>query len=81
MASPSCSSASNARSAGVGPDVTQARLGAEERGRHHDLVAEDEAVQVEVVAVELPAPRLVVRRRPEEAEEVGPLAVLVAAAR
>ncbi len=52
-------------------------LGAQEGRREHELVAEHEAVQVDVVPVELPAPGLGRRGRAEDAEEVDPLAVLV----
>ena len=56
------------------------RLGAHEHGRDDDLIAEDEAVDDQVVAVDLPAPGLGLRWLPEHADEVHPLAVLGPAA-
>src|SRR3989441_3250179 len=57
---------------GVGAAVSDGRLRAPERRRHHDLVLAHEVVQVEVVAVKLPTPRLVHRGRAKEAEEIEP---------
>ena len=48
-----------------------------ERRRHHQLVADDDAVLVQVMAVDLPAPRLIDGRLTEDREEVGPLAEAV----
>ena len=52
-------------------------LGSHEGWRDDDLVAEHEAVQVQVVAVDLPAPRLALGRRAEDADPVQPLAILL----
>ena len=52
------------------------RLGAHEHRRDHHLIADDEAVDDQVMAVDLPAPRLVLRWLAEHADEVDPLAVL-----
>jgi hypothetical protein len=52
------------------------RLGAEERRRHDDLIAEHEIVDDEMMAVELPAPRLGRRRRAHHCDPVQPLVVL-----
>ena len=68
------------REAGVPPCSRPARLGTEEGGRHHHLIAQYETVQVEVMAIELPSPRFVVGWRAEDAQEVRPFAVLVDAA-
>ncbi len=62
--------------AGFGDD----RFRAHEHWRDDHLVADDKAVDDEVVAVDLPAPRLVLRRLAEDADEVDPLAVLRPAA-
>ena len=75
-ASPCCSSAPNTRA----PVRERHRLRAHEQRRHDDLVAQDEAVDDQVVAVDLPAPGLIGRRRAEEAQPVEPLAVLLVAA-
>src|SRR5947199_7780381 len=56
----------------IGAAVGDSRLGAPERWRHDDLVLEDKVVQVEVVAVNLPTPRLVHRGRAKDAEKVKP---------
>ena len=53
------------------------RLGAHEDRRLYELVAEHEAIDVEVMAVNLPAPRLLRRWRAEDAEPIEPLAVFL----
>lgn len=63
--------------AGIDAGVGVGRLGPEEQGRHHHLVAQHEAVDDHVVAVDLPAPGLVVGRRAHEAHPVEPLPVVV----
>src|SRR6266850_530810 len=67
--------------AGLWALVRRDGLGAHEHRGHHDLIAEDEAVDDEVVSVDLPAPRPVERRDAHHAEPVEPLAVLGLAAR
>src|SRR5262249_41821263 len=57
---------------GVGAAVGDGRLGTPERRCHHYLVLEDEVVQVEMVAVNLPTPWLVHGRRAKDAEKVKP---------
>ena len=52
-------------------------FGSEEHRRYHDLVTEDEVVDDAVVPVELPAPRLGLRRFAHEGEMVGPATVAV----
>ena len=53
------------------------RLGADEGRRHHDLIAQDEVVDDDVMAVELPAPRLGGRGRAHHGDVVEPLAVVL----
>ena len=65
--------------AGEGARRHLAGLRAHERRCQDDLVAEHETVDVDVVPVELPTPRLVGRRCPEDRDEVRPLAELVMA--
>jgi hypothetical protein len=62
---------------GEWPFVDVARLGAHERGGEHHLVADDGAVEAEVVAVDLPRPRLAAGRVAEDRHEVGPLTELI----
>src|SRR6266581_2892900 len=59
---------------GVGAAVGDGRLRPPEPRRHHHLVLEDEVVQVEVVTVKLPTPRLVHGGRAKDAEEIEPFA-------
>src|SRR5690606_3433767 len=51
--------------------------GPHERRRHHDLIAEHEIVDHEMMAVDLPPPRLARRRLAENGEPIKMLAVLV----
>src|SRR5580704_3370495 len=53
------------------------RLRAHEVGCQHKLIAEHEAIEVEVMTVDLPAPRLVRGRLAEEADPVEPFAVFL----
>src|SRR5207302_1889314 len=55
----------------------QRRLRTGKHWCHHQLIAEHEAVQVQVMAVELPAPRSVQRWSAEETDPVQPFTVLV----
>ena len=63
------------RRAGVLARGRDHRLGAEETRRHHDLVAEHEVVDDQVMAVDLPAPRLGGRWRPHHGDVIEPLAI------
>src|SRR5205085_7287032 len=56
-------------------------LRAHEHRRHDNLVADDQAVDVQVVAIELPTPGLVQRRSTENTEPVQPLSILLKAVR
>src|SRR6185312_13899066 len=67
--------------AGVFAGARQHRLRTHEAGGEHELVAENEAVEVEVMAVDLPAPWLRRRWRAEDAHPIEPLAVLLGPAR
>ena len=62
------------RSAGERAVAHPPGLGAHERRRHHDSPVEHDGVHAQVVAVDLPAPRLVAARFPEDRHEVRPLA-------
>ena len=62
------------RDAGERSEPDPARLGAHERGRHHDPAVEHHRVDAQVVAVDLPSPRLVAARCAEDRDEVRPLA-------
>src|SRR5215469_5685244 len=55
-------------------------LGAHETGRQNELIAEGEAVDIQMMAVDLPAPGLLWRRRPEDADPIEPLAVFLSLA-
>ena len=55
-------------------------LRSEEHGRHHELIAENDAVDDQVVPVDLPAPGGRSRRRAHHAEPVEPLAVFLPSA-
>src|SRR4029077_18743671 len=55
----------------------QHRFGAHEGGRHHQLVAEHEAVDVEMMTVDLPAPRLARRRGTKDADPIEPFPVFL----
>jgi hypothetical protein len=66
---------------GVLSAVRVTGLRPEEGRRHHELIAEDEAVDDQVVAVDLPAPRIRGGGRAHDAEPVEPLPVLFPAAR
>ncbi len=57
----------------VGPLVDEVGLGAHERGRDGDLPADEDDVERQVVAVELPTPRFGQRRLAEEREVVAVL--------
>ncbi len=63
--------------AGIFAEAREHRFRPHEGRRHHKLIAENEAVEVEVVAVDLPAPRLIRRRIAEDADPVEPLAVFL----
>ena len=56
------------------PVVGVVRLGAPERRRQHHLRAQHEAIEHQVMAEELPAPRFARRRLAEQAEDVAPFA-------
>jgi hypothetical protein len=62
------------------PSRPRRRLGTEEHGGEHHLPADEDAVQVHVMTHQLPAPRGVVRRGPEDGEPVGELREGVAVA-
>jgi hypothetical protein len=53
------------------------RLRTHEVGREDELIAEYEAIDIEVVAVDLPTPRLARRGRAEGADPIEPLAVFL----
>src|SRR6516164_629542 len=55
-------------------------FGAHETGRQNELIAEDEAVDIQMMAVDLPSPGLLWRRRPEDADPIEPLAVFLSLA-
>src|SRR5205807_3361324 len=59
-----------------GPEVTRHGSEPMKVGGEDHVVAEHEAVDVQVMTVELPAPGLVRRRRAEDRDEVVPLAEL-----
>src|SRR6516162_8553943 len=67
--------------AGIFAEAREYRLGPHERWGHHELIAENKAVEVEVVAVDLPAPRLTCRRIAEDTDPIKPLAVFLGLAR
>src|SRR5262249_40435546 len=50
-------------------------LGAHESWRHHQLIAEHETIDNEVMAVDLPAPRIAWRGVSKDAEPIEPLPV------
>jgi len=50
------------------------RLGTYEQRCDHDLIADDEAVDNQVVPIDLPAPRFVLRWLTEQTDELDPLA-------
>src|ERR1700730_9280841 len=62
---------------GIFAEAGEHRLRAHEVGRQHQLVPEHEAIDVEVVAVDLPSPRLARRGRAEDAYPIEPLAIFV----
>src|SRR6516165_1410148 len=69
----------NARS-GVLARARENWLGAHEAGCQNELIAEDEAVDIQMMAVDLPSPGLLWRRRPEDADPIEPLAVFLSLA-
>src|SRR5207248_4339652 len=52
------------------------RFGTHEHRRDHDLIADDEAIDDQVVTIDLPSPGLLLRWLTEQTDEVDPLAVL-----
>src|SRR6516164_9264662 len=69
-------SSENPRS-GVFARAREHWLGAHEAGRQNELVAEHETVDIEMMAVDLPAPGLLRRWRPKDADPVEPFAVFL----
>src|SRR5437762_11759922 len=53
------------------------RLRAHEVGCQHELIAEHEAIEVQVMSVDLPTPRRVRRWRAEDADPVEPFAIFL----
>ena len=60
--------------AGKRPGIGVIRLGAEEAWREHHLPADDKAIEAEMVAEKLPAPRLGFRWDAEQTKCIGPFA-------
>jgi len=60
--------------AGKRPGVSIIRLGAEEARREHHLAADHKAIEAEMMAEKLPAPRLGFRRAAEQTKRIGPFA-------
>ncbi len=65
--------------AGVLASLSQSWFRAHEHRRHHHLVTEHEAIEVQVVAIDLPAPWLVRRRCAKHTQPVHSFAILVPA--
>ena len=69
------------RDAGVRSGADPTRLGAHERRRRHDPTVDHHRVDAQVVAVDLPTPRLAVARMTEDRHEVRPFAERLVVAR